>query len=255
MDPGTSHTEQLKAAERQLVIFATEINHLYQAERARAAELERALERLRGSYLDMIKTLAFVVEAKDPSTRAHLQRTHDYAIALAEAVDPELAADEQLRYGFLLHDVGKVGIPEAVLNKPGPLDPDEWEVMRAHPLLGVQMVAGIKSLGSAVEVIRCHHERWDGKGYPNGLAGEAIPAGARVFSVADAFDAVTSDRAYRKALPFDRACQEIAGGAGSQFDPAVVDAFTAIVPELPGLHAALHGGPVGPVDSLAHAIP
>jgi len=270
MDPGTSHLEQLEAAERQMLVFAREINHLYQAERARAAELERALERLRGSYLDMIKTLAFVVEAKDPSTRAHLQRTHDYAVALAEAVDPELAADEQLRYGFLLHDVGKVGIPEAVLNKPGPLDPDEWEVMRAHPLLGVQMVAGIKSLGSAVEVIRCHHERWDGKGYPNGLVGEAIPAGARVFSVADAFDAMTSDRAYRKALPFDRACQEIADGAGSQFDPAVVDAFTALVPELPGLHASLHGGTAGTagaggsrgaggaggaVDSLTHAIP
>ena len=152
----------------------------------------------------MIKTLAFVVEAKDPSTRAHLQRTHDYAVALAEAVDPELAADEQLRYGFLLHDVGKVGIPEAVLNKPGPLDADEWEVMRAHPLLGVQMVAGIKSLGSAVEVIRCHHERWDGKGHPSGLAGDDIPAGARVFSVADAFDAMTSDRPHRTAIPFDQ---------------------------------------------------
>ncbi len=252
MDPGTSHLEQLEAAERQLLVFAREINHLYQAERARAAELERALDRLRGSYLDMIKTLAFVVEAKDPSTRAHLQRTHDYAVALAEAVDPELAADEQLRYGFLLHDVGKVGIPEAVLNKPGPLDAEEWEVMRAHPLLGVQMVAGIKSLGSAVEVIRCHHERWDGKGYPTGLAGEAIPAGARVFSVADAFDAMTSDRPYRKAIPFDQACQEIADGAGSQFDPMVVDAFTTIVPDLPGLHATLHAGPV---DSPAQAIP
>jgi HD-GYP domain-containing protein (c-di-GMP phosphodiesterase class II) len=262
----TGHLEQLEAAERQLLVFAREINHLYQAERARAAELERALERLRASYLDMIKTLAFVVEAKDPSTRAHLQRTHDYAVALAEAVDPALAADEQLRYGFLLHDVGKVGIPEAVLNKPGPLDAQEWEVMRAHPLLGVQMVAGIKSLGSAVEVIRCHHERWDGQGYPSGLAGEAIPAGARVFSVADAFDAMTSDRPYRKAIPFDQACQEIADGAGSQFDPAVVDAFCAIVPDLPGLHAALHAGgsgglkpspPVGkgPVDSLAHARP
>ena len=252
MDPGTSHLRQLEAAERQLVVFAREINQLYQAERARAAELERALERLRASYLDMIKTLAFVVEAKDPSTRAHLQRTHDYAVALAEAVDPELAADEQLRYGFLLHDVGKVGIPEAVLNKPGPLDAEEWEVMRAHPLLGVQMVAGIKSLGSAVEVIRCHHERLDGQGYPTGLAGEAIPAGARVFSVADAFDAMTSDRPYRKAIPFDRACQEIADAAGSQFDPAVVEAFTAIVPDLPGLHAALHDGAV---DSRARAIP
>jgi putative two-component system response regulator len=180
------------------------------------------------------------------------QRTHDYAVALAEAVDPELAADEQLRYGFLLHDVGKVGIPEAVLNKPGPLDAEEWEVMRAHPLLGVQMVAGIKSLGGAVEVIRCHHERWDGKGYPTGLAGEAIPAGARVFSVADAFDAMTSDRRYRKAIPFDQACQKIADGAGSQFDPMVVDAFTTIVPDLPGLHASLH---TGAVDSLTHVVP
>ena len=142
MDPGTSHLEQLEAAERQMLVFAREINQLYQAERARAAELELALERLRGSYVDMIKTLAFVVEAKDPSTRAHLPRSHDYAVALAEAVDPELAADEQLRYGFLLHDVSKVGIPESVLNKPGPLDAREWEVMRAHPLLGVQMVAG-----------------------------------------------------------------------------------------------------------------
>jgi HD-GYP domain-containing protein (c-di-GMP phosphodiesterase class II) len=118
------------------------------------------MERLRGSYLDMMKTLA---------------------------------ADEQLRYGFLPHDVGKVGLPEAVLNKPGPLDAREWEVMRAHPLPGVQMVAGSKSLGSAVEVIRWHHERWDGKGYPSGLAGEAIPAGARVLSVADAFDAIVPD--------------------------------------------------------------
>jgi len=242
MDPAQSHLEQLQAAERQLLVFAREINQLYQAERARATELERALDRLRESYLDMIKTLAFVVEAKDPGTRAHLQRTHDYAVALTEAVDPELAADQRLRYGFLLHDVGKVGIPEAVLNKAGPLDDDEWEVMRAHPLLGVQMVAGIKSLGHAVEVIRCHHERWDGKGYPSGLAGEAIPLGARIFSVADAFDAMTSDRPYRRALPFERACQEIADGAGSQFDPSVVATFAAIVPRLPDLHASLHGG-------------
>jgi hypothetical protein len=152
VDPGTSHLEQLEAAQRRLLVYAGEINHLYQAERARAAELERALERLRGSYLDMIKALAFVVEAKDPSTRAHLQRTHDYAVALAEAVDPELAADEQLRYGFLLHDVGKVGIPEAVLNKPGPLDAREWEVMRGPPAArgpdgGRHQVAGQRRRG------------------------------------------------------------------------------------------------------------
>ena len=194
VDPGVSHLEQLESWPSGSCWPAREINHLYQAERARAAELEQALDRLRGSYLDMIKTLAFVVEAKDPSTRAHLERTHDYAVALAEAVDPELAADEQLRHGFLLHDVGKVAILEAVLNKPGPLDAQEWEVSAAHLLLGVQMVAGTKSLGSAVEVIRCIPRALGGKGYPSGLAGDDIPAGARVFSVADAFDAITSDR-------------------------------------------------------------
>jgi HD-GYP domain-containing protein (c-di-GMP phosphodiesterase class II) len=241
MDPVGGHPEQLEAAERQLLVFAREINQLYQAERNRAAQLQQVLDRLRDSYVDMIEALAFVVEAKDPNTRAHLQRTHDYAVALAEAVDPRLAADERLRYGFLLHDVGKVGIPEAIINKPGPLDDREWEVMRSHPLLGVQMVGGIKSLGHAVEVIRCHHERWDGKGYPYGLAGEAIPVGARIFAVADAFDAMTSDRPYRRSLAFDRAVQEIVDGAGSQFDPAVVAAFTGIGPSLPELHATLHG--------------
>ncbi len=240
MDPGVRRPGQLEAAQRQLLVFARELNQLYQAERARAAELETAHERLHESYLDMIRTLAFVVEAKDPGTRAHLARTHDYAVALAEAVDPTLAADERLRDGFLLHDVGKLGIPEAILNKPGPLDEAEWEIMRTHPVLGVQMVAGIKSLGHAVEVIRCHHERWDGGGYPAGLRGEQIPIGARIFSVADAFDAMTSDRPYRRALPFDRAFQEILDGAGSQFDPLVVAAFDEIAPGLPELHATLH---------------
>ena len=228
MDPGSNHLEQLAAAEQQLLVFAREINQLYQAERARAAELQRALDRLRESYLDMIKTLAFVVEAKDPGTRAHLERTHDYAVALAEVVDPELAADERLRYGFLLHDVGKIGVPEAVLNKPGPLDDEEWEVMRTHPLLGEQMVAGIKSLGHAVAVIRSHHERWDGDGYPHGLAGEAIPVGARIFAVADAFDAMTTARAYRQPIPLDQALQEIRRHARAQFDPTASEAFASI---------------------------
>ena len=242
MDPGPRRLDQLEAAERQLLVFARELNQLYQAERARAAELTRTLARLQDAYLDMIRTLAMVVEAKDPTTRAHLGRTHDYAVALARAVDPALADDEQLRYGFLLHDVGKVGVPEAILNKPGPLDEREWRIMRTHPLLGVRLVAGIKPLDSAVEVIRSHHERWDGKGYPSGLRGEAIPLGARLFAVADAFDAMTSDRPYRAALPVARAQQEIVDGAGSQFDPAVVAAFERIAGGLCELHGSLHGG-------------
>jgi HD-GYP domain-containing protein (c-di-GMP phosphodiesterase class II) len=239
MDPATRYLTQLEAAQRQLLVFARELNLLYQAERARGAELEEALRRLEDSYLDMVKTLAFVVEAKDPTTRAHLDRTHDYATALAEVVDSELADDHCLRYGFLLHDVGKVGVPEAILNKPGPLTEDEWLIMRMHPEMGVQMVAGIKSLGPAVEVIRSHHERWDGRGYPSGLAGDQIPLSARIFAVCDAVDAMTSDRPYRTALRFERAVEQIQAGSGTQFDPDMADAFLSIA-NLEALHASLH---------------
>jgi HD-GYP domain-containing protein (c-di-GMP phosphodiesterase class II) len=239
MDPATRYLNQLEAAQEQLLVFARELNLLYQSERTRAGELEEALRRREESYLDMVKTLAFVVEAKDPTTRAHLDRTHDYATALAQVVDAELASDACLRYGFLLHDVGKVGVPEAILNKPGPLDENEWLVMRTHPEMGVQMVSGIKSLGPAVEVIRSHHERWDGGGYPSGLMGEEIPLSARIFSVCDAFDAMTSDRPYRRALPFERAVEQIVAGTGTQFDPAMADAFVSIT-DLEALHASLH---------------
>jgi HD-GYP domain-containing protein (c-di-GMP phosphodiesterase class II) len=239
MDTAIRYLHQLRAAQHQLLVFARELNQLYQAERARAAELERALNRLEESYLDMVKTLAFVVEAKDPSTRAHLERTHDYATVLAKVIDSDLAEDQCLRYGFLLHDVGKIGVPEAILNKPGPLDQEEWLIMRAHPEIGVQMVAGIKSLGPAVEVIRSHHERWDGRGYPAGLGGEEIPLSARIFSVCDAFDAMTSDRPYRRAMPYGQAIGEIMAGAGSQFDPEMVAAFVSIG-NLEEIHASLH---------------
>ncbi len=241
MDAATCHLNQLEAAQRQLLLFARELNQLYRSERSRAVELEQALSLLEDSYLDMVKTLAFVVEAKDPSTHSHLERTHDYATVLARVIDAELADDHGLRYGFLLHDVGKIGVPEAILNKPGPLDEEEWRIMRAHPEIGVQMVAGIKSLGSAVEVIRSHHERWDGRGYPAGLGGERIPLSARIFSVCDAFDAMTSDRPYRRALPYEQAVEEIMAGAGSQFDPAMTDAFVTIG-NLEEIHASLHAG-------------
>jgi HD-GYP domain-containing protein (c-di-GMP phosphodiesterase class II) len=239
MDPATRHLNQLEAAQRELLVFARELNLLYKSERARAADLKQALRRFEESYLDTVRTLTFVVEAKDPTTRAHLDRTHDYATALAQVVDANLASDHCLRYGFLLHDVGKVGVPEAILNKPGPLDEDEWLIMRMHPEMGVQMVSGINSLHPAVEVIRSHHERWDGRGYPSGLAGEEIPLSARVFSVCDAFDAMTSDRPYRRALPFDQAVEQIIAGTGTQFDPAMAEAFVSIA-NLEDLHASLH---------------
>jgi HD-GYP domain-containing protein (c-di-GMP phosphodiesterase class II) len=238
----------LSTLHAQLVVFAREIGSLYRAERTRSRELEEALDGVREMYVATMTSLASVVEAKDVTTRGHLDRTHRYGIALAERVDPDLAARPEVGYGFFLHDLGKVGVPEAVLCKPGPLDEAEWAVMREHPTIGAQIVAPIRFLADAVEIVRSHHERWDGAGYPRGLRGEAIPLAARIFAVADSFDAMTSDRPYRAALPLEHALDEIAAGAGTQFDPDVARAFLELVDEggldlseLEALPAASHG--------------
>jgi ribonuclease P protein subunit RPR2 len=207
------------------VVFAREIGSLYQAERARSRELEEALDGLREMYVSTMTSLATVVEAKDPTTRGHLDRTHHYGLTLAERIDPELAARPEVGYGFFLHDIGKVGVPESVLCKPGPLDEAEWGMMREHPEIGAQIVSPIRFLAGAVDIVRTHHERWDGAGYPYGLSGEEIPLAARVFSIADSFDAMTSDRPYRAAMPIEQALEQIREGAGSQFDPEVAKAF------------------------------
>ncbi len=221
------------ALERQLVLFARDIGVVYRRERHRADELERALATLRTQYLETVRTLAFVVEAKDAYTGQHLERCRVYGVALMEAMG---IADEypDAEYGFLLHDAGKVGIPERILSKPGPLTAAEWRVMRTHPLIGHQMIAGIPFLENAAEVVRCHHEMFDGSGYPEGLEGEQIPVAARVFSVVDAFDAMTTDRPYRAALPIDHAVAEITRMAGTQFDPDVCEAFVPLCERMLG---------------------
>lgn len=216
-------------ASPQLLIFAREIKEIYRQERARTRELERALDQLNDAYVSTMKTLAFLVEAKDVGTRMHLERTSQYGMALARAMAPELLREPDLGYGFLLHDIGKIGISDRILTKRGPLSPAEWAVMKTHPVIGAQVVAPMSFLGGAVEVIRAHHERWDGGGYPRGLRGTQIPLAARIFSVVDAFDAMTSDRPYRKAMPLEDALDEIAAGTGTQFDPDVVDAFLELM--------------------------
>jgi len=215
----------------QLMVFARELGVLYQQERTRSRELEDALGAMQETCVATMTALAQVVEAKDTTTRGHLDRTHRYGMALAERVDPELAARPEVGYGFFLHDIGKVGIPEAILCKPGPLDGAEWDTMRAHPSIGARIVEPIRFLADAVEIVRSHHERWDGRGYPSGLAGLAIPLAARIFAVADSFDAMTSDRPYRRAMPIDRAVGEIRGASGTQFDPVVVAVFLELVDE------------------------
>ena len=232
-EPGVLADPEMPAVHEQLIVFARELGELYRLERTRSAELEKVLESLQDTYIATMKSLAQVIEAKDRTTRGHLDRTQAYGMALARRVDPELVRTPTLGYGFFLHDIGKVGIPEHILCKAGPLSVDEWTVMRNHPIIGAQIVAPITFLTETVELIRHHHERFDGEGYPDRLKGEEIPLAARVFSVADSFDAMTSDRPYRGSIGVERALAEIRGGAGTQFDPDVVRVFVQMVDEDP----------------------
>ena len=185
----------------------------------------RRAEELKENYLATVRALASAVEAKDDYTGGHIHRVHDLGLLLAEEVVPREAGDPRLAYGFLLHDIGKLAVPDAVLTKPGRLDEREWELMRGHPEAGVRILSPIPFLGRALDVVRHHHERWDGTGYPDGLAGEAIPIWARIFAVVDTVDAMTSERPYRACLPLRVALEELEKGAGTQFDPACVEAF------------------------------
>ena len=226
----SDHLAELERTKSQLLVFAREISTVYQRERKQAQRLDQMMEELRTDYLAIVQTLALTVEAKDEYTRYHLERCKEYGIALAEEIDPALVSPE-LQYGFLLHDVGKIGVPEAILSKPGPLSSDEMRVMRTHPLIGVQLVAPMRKVldDRTIEVIRHHHERFDGDGYPDRLKGDQIPIAARIFSVVDAFDAMTTDRPYRQALSFDEGLERVRQGAGTQFDPDVVKAFDQLM--------------------------
>jgi ribonuclease P protein subunit RPR2 len=205
--------------EEQLVLYARDLRHLVELERAQRGLLESA-------YKQTVSALASALGTKDTGTRQHSQRVQRYALELAAAIDPALAAEPALEYGFLLHDIGKIGVPDQILLKPSPLSPAEWRVMQRHTVLGAQMIGGVAFLqGAGVEVVRSHHERWDGDGYPDGLAGEEIPLGARIFAVADALDALTNHRPYREGRNWRVSRNEIVAQAGRQFDPQVVDAF------------------------------
>jgi len=226
--PGPQGPDRI-ALEAQLAVFAREVGSLYAAERARSRELHEAVESLEETYIATMRALAQVVEEKDRTTAGHLGRTQRYGLALARAIDPALAERPDVAYGFFLHDIGKVGIPESILRKSGPLDADEWTLMREHPAIGARIIEPIRFLTGAMEIVRSHHERWDGAGYPDGLAGGRIPLSARIFALADSFDAMTSDRPYRRALSLDAAIEEIRLGAGSQFDPLAAERFLELV--------------------------
>jgi HD-GYP domain-containing protein (c-di-GMP phosphodiesterase class II) len=180
----------------------------------------RIAAKLDTSYTETISALMSALEARDPYTEAHTSRIRDLSIALAVGLQVPGEVRRAVKLGAILHDVGKIGIPDAILLKPAGLTDEEWVVMRAHPEIGERMLSSIDFLDSALPIIRHHHERWDGKGYPDRLEGEEIPVGARIVAVCDAFDAMTSDRPYREALSKAAACEELLSNAGSQFDPS-----------------------------------
>jgi HD-GYP domain-containing protein (c-di-GMP phosphodiesterase class II) len=231
--PAIPQDPEMPTVHEQMIVFARELGDLYRLERSRSAELERVLESLQETYIATMKSLAQVIEAKDRTTRGHLDRTQAYGLALARRIAPDLVATPNLGYGFFLHDIGKVGIPEQILCKEGPLTQTEWAVMRNHSVIGAQIIAPIAFLTGTVDLIRHHHERFDGSGYPDGLRADEIPLPARIFAVADSFDAMTSDRPYRGAMRVERALAEIGGGAGTQFDPDIVRVFVRMIDDGP----------------------
>ncbi|MHC4134278.1 MAG: HD domain-containing phosphohydrolase [Planctomycetota bacterium] len=193
--------------------------------------LEGLLRDLRESYEATLDAMVSAIESRDCETKHHCRRVQAYAVMLAQriGVTPEQLVD--ISYGALLHDVGKIGVPDSILLKPGRLSEEEWATMRTHAHIGHQMIRRIKFLKGAAEIVLYHHERWDGAGYPHGTSGEEIPLGARIFSIIDTFDAITSKRPYKEALPIQVARDEIQRCAGTQFDPRLVAEFLRISDE------------------------
>jgi len=226
--------ELLIAAERaverrQLLIERRE----YQATLERRVQeatrdLALTLRELQETYRATLEALGSALDTRDVATEAHSRRVRGYALTIARACGVPERDIKDIEHGVLLHDIGKIGIPDAILLKPGPLTPEEWTIMRTHPEVGQHLIERIPFLRGAVPIVYHHHEKWDGTGYPLGLRGEAIPLGARIFAVADALDAMTFDRPYSKAVPFDAARKEIQRCAGSHFDPVVVETFLSI---------------------------
>ncbi len=204
--------------------------HLRELVEQRTEELNRTLASLEEAYRATLKALTSALETRDCETHGHSERVVSYSLRLGREFDLSKEQLRALEFGALLHDIGKIGVPDAILRKPARLTEQEWENMRRHPLLGQQILRGIEFLEGAAQVVAQHHEKWDGTGYPLGLRGAEIDLNARIFAVADAFDAIVSDRVYRHGKSYELATAELIRNAGTQFDPEVVAAFCRIPP-------------------------
>lgn len=206
-------------------------NHLEELVEQRTAELDRALNSLEGAYRSTLKALTAALETRDSETHGHSERVVSYSLRLGREYGLNSDEMKSLEFGSLLHDIGKIGVPDSILRKPSKLTEEEWVRMREHPMHGQQILRGIEFLQGAARVVAQHHEKWDGTGYPLGLQKEDIDICARIFAVADAFDAITSDRVYRRGKSYEAAAQELDDWAGRQFDPKVVEAFHRVPKE------------------------
>jgi putative nucleotidyltransferase with HDIG domain len=206
-------------------------NHLEELVEHRTAELDRALDSLEEAYRATLKALTTALETRDQETHGHSERVVSYSLRLGREYGLNREQMKALEFGSLLHDIGKIGVPDSILRKPAKLTEEEWVLMREHPLHGQQILRGIEFLQGAARVVAQHHEQWDGSGYPLGLQEEEIDLNARIFAVADAFDAITSDRVYRKGKSYEAAAKELDDWAGRQFDPKVVEAFHRVAKE------------------------
>ena len=206
-------------------------NHLEELVTQRTAELDDALNSLENAYRSTLRALTAALETRDAETHGHSERVVTFSLRLGREYGLTTHEMKALEFGSLLHDIGKIGVPDAILRKPAKLTDEEWIKMREQPLHGQQILRGIKFLEGASRVVAQHHEKWDGSGYPLGLKNEEIDICARIFSVADAFDAITSDRVYRKGRPYQAAAEELNEWIGRQFDPKVVEAFHRVPQE------------------------
>ncbi|MCC7367767.1 MAG: HD-GYP domain-containing protein [Chloroflexi bacterium] len=255
------HPNELERVYAQAQAYADELQQLYAQRNAAEAELARKVEELersheqllayatdlgalnsllRATYRQTLEALGRAVDRRDGMTGGHCVRVAEYSRLLGQRIIGPKPQDLQvLEYGALLHDVGKIAVPDAILRKNGPLTDEEWAIMREHPCLGHEILYGIGFLTNSLPIVLHHHERFDGQGYPHGLRGAAIPLGARIFSAADAFDAMTADRHYRQALSLDEAMAELHKNSGTQFDPEVIAVMDELADELYALRT--HG--------------
>jgi response regulator RpfG family c-di-GMP phosphodiesterase len=217
--------------------------NLEQMVEQRTKQLRTAMRRIEGTYDETLQAMGGALDLRNPATAGHCQRVSQYCLELANGCHCSPEQLRQIARGSYLHDIGKIGIPDGILFKEGALTAEETEVMRTHVRIGYDLVSRIAFLAPAAEIVLTHQERYDGTGYPQGLVGEEIPLGARIFAVADTLDAMTSDRPYRRALPFHAARAEVVRGSGRQFDPEVVRVFLAIPAEFWNNILTAVGGP------------